>query len=324
MRTHTVRSKKPPFDTGARPLDAPRAHWARTSVQITAVCLLVLLASAKRAEAQTTGWTHRSGTIERLVFSLEGQTVEVEDVVDTGLLGSTHAVALAPDRRLFVAMAGPSLFAVDLDSGDSDLIGDLPVDDFFGDLSVDASGQLWFTADGLLFQLDPDTAAATPVLLADEYIVAAAALGDELFGLVRGPDEGSSQNYELVRIDPSDGSVQLISTLGPFSSGCFAQLPTSMDFDDAGGLWVSVGVFIGCILPPPPDTYFLYLRDPLGGSPAEELLPASPSFLPAIATEGSPALTALEEIPVTGRFGQLALVLLIAFGGAWILIARTP
>ena len=298
-------------------------------------CLTLILWVAlvpAQADGQE-GFSH-AGDLLGLRLSMDGSDVNAVVVGDPGVAQPFSVMALGPDGRLFaVSRAGDRLYAVDPETADATLVGEIDLPNHGpSDMTFDDEGQLWLLAIsssppyfGTLYQVDHLTAAITEIVTGMVGLTTLGFRDGTFYSIV-----GDSQNWEfsLVSINTATGDLTPVVELSGFEPDeppgewCM-RWPHGMAFDDRGRLWVAATWRRYCIIVSDFKTGIHFYANPLDGSlTSRSLVVNSTGSLlwlhGAFAVRG-PALPVV-DIP-TLSFGG-ALILAIALAAAAMALAR--
>ena len=216
-----------------------------TGRRIGSTLLALSLAVPAAVNAEVLGWTSVPGGFAGP--RLERVDLETGQAVAIGDYGIADAeagpLAFDPSGTLFaIDSAQQRLLVVDPGTGAATVVGGLgtPLFQIFG-FTADACGRLWLTgsptsvpAAPWLYEVDPATGQAAPVAAMSLAVYGLAARGEDLIGLIYGPDA------RVVRIDPVTGAV---SDELPIE-GLSAIYPFALDRTPTGDLWGVGGVLI--------------------------------------------------------------------------------
>lgn len=196
---------------------------------------LLALSTQSPSMAQTGFVSEPSGLLEQVNLSTAGIRV----LSDLGL--STKALAWSPGGELFIAssesVSNPAaegaefqaiLHVFDLENRTLEIIGNLSDVEEVSDLALDEEGDLWMIADGMLFSVNPETAAME--IVGGSELKSLAVWKGQLWGLQRG-----KLTWDLVVVDATNGDATVVGPVFPIFIGLRSM---SMDFDNEGNLWI--------------------------------------------------------------------------------------
>ena len=223
------------------------------------------------------------------------------------------AVVMTPDGDLLAHnnwWPNPDRLAlIDPDTGDFTFLGELPLA-HWSDLAFDGQGRLWMSADQKLHEVALDPVMATEVSIGTVELHTVGSHNGILYGI----HEPSQDSYWLVEIDPDGGTFHPIVELQGMlpTTACYLEHPTSMAFDDHGGLWVVVVEVIGTCITPHFESSYLHYPNPFAdGELGSRRDPAAGvGFTLGLAMVDIPDSPV--EVPTAGTIGLVALALLLA------------
>ncbi len=282
-------------------------------------CLIGLMFLGAPAAGQTVGYAHASEVLYRLQLNPGGGDIAWQVAADTDLGGRTGAFALSADGRLFGTSSwwpnDDRLYVMEPSTGDVEFVGPV-ASGLWADLAFDDLERLWMVVGGELYQLDTSDATATPVALGRDDLLAVGHHAGTLYGIA---GEDFLDSFSLIEIDPDAGTSETVVDLqGYHQDACYNEYPTSMAFDDAGGLWVVIAELHGTCILPFITTGHQYYPDPLSGisGPRRHLAPDTPRLIPGLAVSGEPAAV---EIPTVSPAGAALLAALVLIAGVALL-----
>ena len=297
------------------PLDIP------TNVRRALLCLLcVAPALPSSLPAQTVGWTHDSRSLYRVELVNGRSQLSITAAGETEL--PLHAsLALSMDGTLYATVyqsfaALPSRLSIlNQEDGSETVLAPLPAP--MTDLVVDADGEFWAgSSSGGLYRIDPLDGSTTAVPIGDFPFETLASHDGALYGIGRRDGE-----WYLARLDPDAGSHEILRRLEPFLESstewetCDAR-PSSMSFDDDGGLWILFTEITRCIIVPIPRTKFRFYREPFGDRSGWNSAVTDPSHLSGLAIQGSTQDFSVVDVPTLDPLSALGFALALV-GLAW-------
>ena len=193
-------------------------------------------------------------------------------------------------------------------------------------MAFDCSGQLLASSDFLRNLYSADTETGMLTRIGEDGSLGApitdiAVRGDEIYGIGQGIDsEGNPDSPNLYRIDPADGTAELVGPLGPAAS---PYANAGLDFAADGTLWAITDRRDGGNINLPSEI----LRIDTGTGQAVKVADADLVGFESLAISAtgecpSGGPIAASPIPTLSPIGLLALVLLSFVGGMWTLRAR--
>ncbi|MDX2000193.1 MAG: IPTL-CTERM sorting domain-containing protein [Thermoanaerobaculia bacterium] len=179
-------------------------------------------------------------------------------------------------------------------------------------LAFDATGRLWLTTEGRLYEVDPTDGALRQQADLGREVPGLAGCGSTLFGITR--PAGLDFPVQVLRIDPATGAVtELGSGNGP---DVFMSDGGGLDFDSEGRLWGVLHNPSGIGLPVFLD--FIVEFDPITG----EVLQSTHlhELGRGLAIGPPPAVCpgrGVTEVPTLGEWGLVLLAGLLGGGACW-------
>lgn len=237
-----------------RHLDRGRLAGSRSAAAWLIAGLALAGPWSTSADAQDTAYTVAGSELYRLDLA----TAALTPLGDVGVPG-IGALATGPSGVLF-AVTLDELYTIDPEIPAATLVGPTGLVPSFlpTSMTFDAEGRLWMVAGTRLHEVDPLTGAATAVVGVDQGLLALAADGVELFGIVSGlppPPAGPPTPPQAVRVDRT-GSIQFLAPLqGLVDPGPFGV--DDMVFDRQGRAWI---LAVNTLIIAPPEAHHRIYR----------------------------------------------------------------
>ena len=283
------------------------------------LAVLLWIAPASQASAEHLVYTGQSEEIMELRLQ-DGNLLPDSRNWTFGGLGLVHSIDYHAGELYFTTTDDPvgneRLFVADLETGDATEIHNFGILGHV-DIAFDETGVLWVVEGSReLYSYDPLTDQMTFVttVAATEDVNALAWHGDRLHVLLQPVD--ADHGPVLAVVDVGTGALSEQRELGLIYTGPLFRVFDSMDFDDAGGLWIGGIDHLGLIDPPSEGWVAHFAYPSQDTSPTTQTVIAPYRFAMPVAVLGSSSPIAVpaadtQSLWILGALLALSAVLLV-------------